>query len=39
VRRHRADVTQVEALLGPVARTPLREGLERTYSWHAAAVS
>ena len=39
VRRHRADVTQVEALLGPVARTPLREGLERTYAWHAAAVS
>ena len=39
VRRHRADVTQVQALLGPVARTPLREGLERTYSWHAAAVS
>jgi UDP-glucose 4-epimerase len=38
VRRHRADVTAVEALLGPVARTPLREGLERTYSWHAAAV-
>ena len=39
VRRHRADVTQAEALLGSVARTELREGLEKTYSWHASAVS
>ena len=39
VRRHRADVTQAEALLGPVARTGLREGLERTYSWHRAALA
>ena len=34
VRRHRADVTQAEALLGTVSRIGLREGLERTYSWH-----
>lgn len=38
VRRHRADVTRVEELLGPVAPTGLREGLEQTYGWHAAAV-
>jgi UDP-glucose 4-epimerase len=38
VRRHRADVTRAEALLGPVAPTGLRDGLERTYGWHAAAV-
>jgi UDP-glucose 4-epimerase len=38
VRRHRADVTRAEALLGRVAPTGLREGLERTYAWHAAAV-
>jgi UDP-glucose 4-epimerase len=38
VRRHRADVTQVEALLGPVARTSLRDGLERTFSWHTDAL-
>ncbi len=38
VRRHRADVTQVEELLGPVSPTVLRDGLERTYAWHAAAV-
>ncbi len=38
VRRHRADVTRVEELLGPVAPTALRDGLERTYAWHAAAV-
>jgi len=39
VRRHRADVTQAEALLGPIARTALREGLERTYSWHRAVLA
>jgi UDP-glucose 4-epimerase len=38
VRRHRADVTRVEDLLGPVAPTTLRDGLERAYAWHAAAV-
>ncbi|MEA2193574.1 MAG: UDP-glucose 4-epimerase [Solirubrobacteraceae bacterium] len=38
VRRHRADVTRAEELIGAVAPTQLREGLERTYSWHAAAV-
>lgn len=38
VRRHRADVARAEALLGPVARTELREGLEQTYGWHASAV-
>ena len=39
VRRHRADVTQAEALLGAVARTGLREGLELTYSWHRSALA
>ena len=34
VRRHRADVTRIESLLGPVAPTALREGLERTCEWH-----
>ncbi|MDP1846709.1 MAG: GDP-mannose 4,6-dehydratase [Solirubrobacteraceae bacterium] len=38
VRRHRADVSRVETLLGGVAPTDLRDGLEWTYSWHAAAV-
>jgi UDP-glucose 4-epimerase len=38
VRRHRADVTRAESLIGPVAPTQLRDGLERTYGWHAAAV-
>ena len=38
VRRHRADVGRAERLLGPVAPTGLRDGLERTYAWHAAAV-
>ncbi|MBA3746624.1 MAG: GDP-mannose 4,6-dehydratase [Solirubrobacterales bacterium] len=38
VRRHRADVARAEALLGPVVRTELREGLEQTYGWHASAV-
>ena len=39
VRRHRADVGRAERLLGPVARTPLRAGLERTYEWHLSALS
>lgn len=34
VRRHRADVRQAEALVGPIARTGLLDGLERTYRWH-----
>jgi UDP-glucose 4-epimerase len=38
VRRHRADVSAVEALLGPVARTELRDGLQRTFSWHTGAL-
>jgi UDP-glucose 4-epimerase len=39
VRRHRADVSRVERLLGTVARTPLRDGLARTYAWHLSALS
>ncbi len=39
VRRHRADVSRAEELLGPVARTRLRDGLERTYEWHLSALS
>jgi nucleoside-diphosphate-sugar epimerase len=39
VRRHRADVTQAEELLGPVSRTELRDGLERTYGWHLSALA
>ena len=39
VRRHRADVSEAERLLGPLARTGLREGLERTYSWHRSALA
>jgi len=39
VRRHQADVTQVEQLLGPVSHLDLHEGLERTYGWHRSAVS
>ena len=38
VRRHRADVAAAEALIGPVSRTPLRDGLERTYNWHLSAI-
>lgn len=39
VRRHCADVRRAEELLGPVSRTELRDGLERTYSWHRSALS
>jgi UDP-glucose 4-epimerase len=39
VRRHRADVAQAERLLGTVERTGLREGLERTYSWHRSVLA
>lgn len=39
VRRHRADVGQVEALLGgAVARTDLRDGLEQTHRWHLGSA-
>jgi UDP-glucose 4-epimerase len=34
VRRHCAAVDKIEALVGPVARTPLEEGLERTVRWY-----
>ena len=39
VRRHRADVTQAEQLLGAIAQTGLREGLERTFSWHRSVLA
>lgn len=39
VRRHRADVTQAEQLLGTISRTPLRDGLEQTYSWHRSVLA
>jgi UDP-glucose 4-epimerase len=39
VRRHRADVTQAQQLLGSIAPTRLREGLERTYDWHRSALA
>ena len=39
VRRHRADVTQVEKLLGTVSRTGLRDGLEQTYRWHRSTLA
>jgi len=38
VRRHRADVSRAEQLLGPVSHMELREGLDRTYGWHLSAV-
>lgn len=34
VRRHIADVGKAEALIGPVARTALAAGLERTVNWY-----
>lgn len=34
VRRHMADVRKAEALIGPVARTELKTGLERTVNWY-----
>ncbi len=36
VRRHCADVHRVEAIIGPVARTPLAEGLATTLAWYRA---
>jgi GDP-L-fucose synthase len=37
--RRRLDVTRAEELFGFRARTPLREGLERTIAWYREAVS
>lgn len=34
VRRHRADVAKAEALIGPIARTELAEGLTSTLDWY-----
>ncbi len=39
VRRHRADVSRLRALLGEVESTPLRAGLEQTYAWHQASTT
>lgn len=36
VRRHWADVSAAEALIGPIAETPLDQGLERTVAWYLA---
>jgi UDP-glucose 4-epimerase len=36
VRRHCADTSKAEAILGPVATTSLRDGLERTVAWYQA---
>ena len=34
VRRHMADVSQAEALIGPIARTDLQSGLRETVDWY-----
>lgn len=34
VQRHRADVAKAEALIGPIARTELGEGLTLTLDWY-----
>ena len=34
VRRHRADVSRAEAIIGKVARTDLTAGLEQTIAWY-----
>ncbi len=34
MRRHWADVTAAEKLIGPVARTPLDDGLADTVDWY-----
>jgi UDP-glucose 4-epimerase len=34
VKRHRADVTRAEELLGTMPRTELAVGLQRTYDWY-----
>ena len=36
VRRHCADVTRAEAVIGPIATTPLEEGLATTVAWYLA---
>lgn len=39
VRRHCADTSRAEKYLGPVATTPLREGLARTVDWYRERAS
>lgn len=39
VRRHRADVSLAESLIGPVAQTPLVEGLASTVEWYRSRSS
>lgn len=34
VRRHRADVTKAEKLIGPIAKTQLQDGLAATIDWY-----
>ncbi len=34
VRRHRADVSRAESLIGPVAPTSLEDGLATTVEWY-----
>lgn len=36
VMRHCADVSKATALVGPIARTTLGDGLKRTIAWHQA---
>jgi UDP-glucose 4-epimerase len=36
VRRHMADVSQAEALIGPIARTDIQSGLRETVDWYRA---
>ena len=35
-RRHCADVGRAEAVIGPIATTPLEEGLATTVAWYLA---
>lgn len=39
VRRHRADVSLAESLIGPVAQTPLVDGLALTAEWYRSRSS
>jgi len=34
VRRHMADVTAIEKIIGPVSQTSLKEGLNKTLTWY-----
>jgi nucleoside-diphosphate-sugar epimerase len=34
VKRHMADVRKAEELIGPIARTDLRDGLRETVEWY-----